>query len=64
MHFCIQQFDASSFTAWSFSFNLRAKAAYIKCEFEQEGVLREAIKSENGYDDIILISILSHEWFK
>ena len=46
-----------------FSFNLRAKAAYIKCGFKQEGVLREAIKSENGYNDIILMSILSHEWF-
>lgn len=45
-----------------FSFNLRAKAAYIKCGFKQEGILREAIKSENGYDDIILMSILSHEW--
>lgn len=45
-----------------FSFNLRAKAAYVKCGFKQEGILREAIKSENGYDDIILMSILSHEW--
>lgn len=46
-----------------FSFNLRAKAAYIKCGFKQEGVLREAVKYENGYADIILMSILSHEWF-
>lgn len=46
-----------------FSFNLRAKAAYIKCGFKKEGILREAIKSEKGYDNIILMSILSHEWF-
>lgn len=45
-----------------FSFNLRAKSMYLKCGFKQEGVLREAIKSESGYHDIILMSILSHEW--
>lgn len=45
-----------------FSFNSRAKSVYLKCGFKQEGVLREAIKCEGTYCDIILMSILAHEW--
>lgn len=45
-----------------FSFNSRAKAVYLKCGFKQEGILREAVRYENSYHDIIVMSILSHEW--
>lgn len=45
-----------------FSFNSRAQAAYIKCGFQQEGILREAIQLENKYEDIIIMSLLAHEW--
>lgn len=43
-----------------FLFNSRAKLVYLKCGFKQEGVLQEAIKHENMYHDIILMSILSY----
>lgn len=36
-----------------FSFNIAAQNVYLKCGFKKEGILREAIKTENGYTDII-----------
>lgn len=45
-----------------FSFNSKAKSVYLKCGFKQEGILREAIRHENIYHDIILMSVLSYEW--
>lgn len=45
-----------------FSFNIAAQNVYLKCGFKKEGILREAIKTENGYTDIILMSALAHEW--
>ena len=42
--------------------NYRAKHIYESYGFVQEGILRECIKEENGYDSLILMSILSHEY--
>lgn len=45
-----------------FSFNPRAIHTYKKLGFKQEGILRDAIKNEEGYADDILMAILEDEY--
>lgn len=45
-----------------FSFNPRAREAYRKAGFRQEGVLRDAVLDGEEYGDDILMSILEDEW--
>jgi len=43
--------------------NVRARKAYLKCGFQEEGVIRQN-RSKNGrVVDDVLMSILSTEWF-
>jgi RimJ/RimL family protein N-acetyltransferase len=42
--------------------NLRAKRAYEKAGFVEEGRLREAVYKHGKYDDVIMMSILHSEW--
>ena len=42
--------------------NLRAKRAYEKAGFVEEGRLREAVYKHGNYDDVIIMSVLRSEW--
>ncbi|MBK8619683.1 MAG: GNAT family N-acetyltransferase [Anaerolineales bacterium] len=42
--------------------NLRAKRAYEKAGFVEEGRLREAVYKNGKYDDVIIMSVLRAEW--
>ena len=45
-----------------FSFNPRAERVYRAAGFQREGVLRDALRTPNGYADDILMSLLEDEW--
>ncbi len=45
-----------------YSFNDRAIAAYRKAGFVEEGRQREAIQHDGVWYDIVMMSILDHEW--
>ena len=47
-----------------YSENLRAKRAYEKAGFVEEGRLREAIYKNGNYDDVIVMGILRSEWIQ
>jgi RimJ/RimL family protein N-acetyltransferase len=42
--------------------NLRAKRAYEKAGFVEEGRLREGVYKHGKYDDVIVMSVLRAEW--
>ena len=43
--------------------NLRAQHVYKTLGFKREGVLRECIRTEAGYRSLVVMSILSQEYF-
>lgn len=45
-----------------YSFNPAAERVYEKAGFRREGVLRDALKDQGRYADIILMAILEDEW--
>lgn len=45
-----------------FSFNERARKAYLAAGFQQEGILRDAVWDGEDYADDILMAILEDEW--
>lgn len=45
-----------------YDFNKRARRSYEKAGFSAEGVQRHAHYSEGKYQDVVLMSILRHEW--
>lgn len=47
-----------------YSFNPRAKHVYEKAGFRTEGVLRDAVRNDDRYADVILMAILEEEWEK
>lgn len=47
-----------------FSFNGRARRTYEKAGFREEGILREAVRTEDGYADIVQMAMLEKEWEK
>jgi len=42
--------------------NARAKRAYEKAGFVEEGRLREAVYKHGKYDDVVMMSVLRSEW--
>lgn len=42
--------------------NHRAKAIYQAAGFIEEGILRECLKSDTGYESLVILSILRHEY--
>ncbi len=42
--------------------NTRAQALYASEGFVQEGVLREAVKAASGFDSLVLMAMLEHEF--
>lgn len=45
-----------------YSFNERARKAYLKAGFREEGILRDAIRDGETYADDILMAMLDYEW--
>ncbi|MBZ0308091.1 MAG: GNAT family N-acetyltransferase [Anaerolineae bacterium] len=45
-----------------FSYNQRAIHTYEKVGFQHEGAIREAIRRDGKYSDIVLMGILRQEW--
>ena len=45
-----------------FSFNERARKAYLAAGFREEGVLKNAVLDGEEYADDILMAILEEEW--
>lgn len=45
-----------------YDFNPRAQRAYEKVGFQREGLLRDALFWEGTYYNMIIMSILEHEW--
>jgi RimJ/RimL family protein N-acetyltransferase len=45
-----------------YDFNVSAYKTYEKLGFVQEGILREKLKTTNGYWNSIEMSMLSKEW--
>lgn len=42
--------------------NVRARAAYTKAGFREEGILREVRRTADGFRSMVLMSILRPEW--
>jgi RimJ/RimL family protein N-acetyltransferase len=42
--------------------NERARRAYASVGFVDEGVLRDALRADGGYESLAVMSILDHEW--
>jgi diamine N-acetyltransferase len=42
--------------------NTRAQALYVKEGIQQEGVLREAVRVQDGYDSLVVMSMLASEY--
>jgi RimJ/RimL family protein N-acetyltransferase len=42
--------------------NTRAQALYVKEGFVQEGVLREAVRVQDGFDSLVVMSMLASEY--
>lgn len=47
-----------------FSFNPRAKKAYLRAGFKREGVLRDAVLDRGQYAEDIIMAILEDDWLK
>lgn len=43
-------------------FNARARALYLSEGFVEEGTLRDAVKSPDGYESVVLMSMLESEY--
>jgi RimJ/RimL family protein N-acetyltransferase len=43
-------------------FNARARHLYVSEGFVQEGVLRECLRSESGFDSLVVLSMLASEY--
>ncbi|MCA0455912.1 MAG: GNAT family N-acetyltransferase [Chloroflexi bacterium] len=44
--------------------NRRARYIYAKLGFREEGVLRECLKTGDTFESLVVMSILSHEYFQ
>ena len=61
---CFEEYACHRLWLDLFDFNERAKHIYKKLGFSQEGVLRECIKTDEGYINLIVMSILKREYEK
>ena len=61
-HHCFDTLNLNRVHLRVYAENLRAKRAYEKAGFLEEGRLREAVYKHGKYDDVIVMSILRSEW--
>jgi RimJ/RimL family protein N-acetyltransferase len=57
-----EQFGMHRVELWVFENNPRAVACYERVGFKREGVARDWFKSDDGYWNMIIMSILEPEW--
>jgi RimJ/RimL family protein N-acetyltransferase len=59
---CFQYHKCNRLWLDVFEFNQRAIYVYEKLGFQKEGVLRESIKTSQGYKNLVVMSILKNEY--
>ena len=59
---CFQHYLCNRLWLDVFEFNQRAIHVYEKLNFHKEGILRECIKTRQGYKSLVLMSILKREY--
>ena len=62
VHHCFETLNFNRVYLRVYAENLRAKRAYEKAGFVEEGRLREAVYKNGKYDDVIIMSVLRAEW--
>jgi len=62
LHHCFDTLNLNRVFLHVYAENLRAKRAYEKAGFVEEGCLREAVYKHGNYDDVIVMSVLRSEW--
>ena len=62
LRFGFDEMNLHRITLLVYDFNERAQAAYNKAGFVEEGRRREALYTEGGYHDIVVMSVLRDEW--
>ncbi|MGH8001422.1 MAG: GNAT family N-acetyltransferase [Brasilonema sp.] len=58
-----EEYSAHRFWLDVFEHNQRARHVYQSVGFKEEGVLREAVKQEDKYSSLVIMSILKNEYF-
>ncbi|NMG07156.1 GNAT family N-acetyltransferase [Brasilonema sp. UFV-L1] len=59
-----EEYSAHRFWLDVFEHNQRARHVYQSVGFQEEGILREAVKQEDKYSSLVIMSILENEYFK
>lgn len=61
-HFVFEKVNAHRLWLDVKKHNLRAKHVYESAGFQVEGMLRECIRTEDGYESLIIMGMLKHEY--
>lgn len=59
---CFQDYNCNRLWLDVFDFNKRATHVYESLGFSKEGVLRECVKTNQGYKNLVIMSILKREY--
>lgn len=62
LRFAFRQLNFRRIELFVYAFNARARAAYKKCGFVEEGARRSAIYGGGAYHDLIVMAVLREEW--
>ncbi len=57
-----REFEMHRVDLWVFDNNPRAIACYEQVGFRHEGVCRDWFKTDDGYWNMVIMSVLDHEW--
>jgi len=60
--YCFEKLNCHRLWLDVFDFNSRARHLYKSEGFTEEGLIRECIKREDGYKNLVLMSILKQEY--
>ncbi|MBW4632608.1 MAG: GNAT family N-acetyltransferase [Iphinoe sp. HA4291-MV1] len=59
-----EEYNVHRFWLDVFEHNQRARHVYQSVGFKEEGILRDAVKQEDKYSSLVIMSILENEYFK
>ena len=59
-----EKYNAHRFCLDVFEHNQRARHVYQSVGFNEEGILRDAVKKEDRYFSLVIMSMLENEYFK
>ena len=62
LHFAFGEMNLNRVELTVFDYNERAIRSYQKCGFQLEGSRRQALYREGAYHDVLIMSILRHEY--